>query len=140
MMGVAIVLAGCGSGHSTTVVIERAAPSAAAPTTTPPAQSAADTDSGAEALARTAEVTIETYATDQNGSYAGATLAKLEQIEPTLSGDGAAIVSDVSATTDGYDVTTKATSTGDTFSIHSASGTITRSCTGGGACHNGAWR
>ena len=42
------------------------------------------TDSDAKSAARTAQTSIETYATDNGGSYAGATPADLEDIEATL--------------------------------------------------------
>jgi type IV pilus assembly protein PilA len=42
------------------------------------------TDAQAKAAARTAQTAIETYATDNQGSYQDATAALLEGIEPTL--------------------------------------------------------
>src|SRR5271156_3483899 len=42
------------------------------------------TDSSAKELARTAETTMETYATDHSGSYVGATPAILHEYEPTI--------------------------------------------------------
>jgi type IV pilus assembly protein PilA len=42
------------------------------------------TDAQAKAAARTAETAIETYATENGGSYVGATNTKLSEIEPTL--------------------------------------------------------
>ncbi|HEY8816813.1 MAG TPA: type II secretion system protein [Candidatus Dormibacteraeota bacterium] len=42
------------------------------------------TDAQAKAAARTAETSIETYATENGGSYVGATSAILHTIEPTL--------------------------------------------------------
>src|ERR1051326_5433785 len=41
-------------------------------------------DAEAKEYAHTAQVAIETYATDNDGSYAGATPDLLEDIEPTL--------------------------------------------------------
>jgi hypothetical protein len=46
------------------------------------AAEAADAD--AKARARTTQTAIETYATDNNGSYEGATASKMARIEPTL--------------------------------------------------------
>ena len=40
-------------------------------------------DAKAKENAHSAQVAIETYATDNNGSYVGATVAKLQAIEPT---------------------------------------------------------
>ena len=42
------------------------------------------TDASAKELARTAQTTAETYATDNNGSYAGVTLAELQANEKTI--------------------------------------------------------
>jgi type IV pilus assembly protein PilA len=42
------------------------------------------TDAQAKAAVRTAETAIETYATENGGSYVGATALKLSEIEPTL--------------------------------------------------------
>src|SRR3984893_9416365 len=42
------------------------------------------TDAQAKTYARTAETAMETSATDNNGSYAAATVASLQTIEPTL--------------------------------------------------------
>jgi prepilin-type N-terminal cleavage/methylation domain-containing protein len=41
-------------------------------------------DADAKAATRTAQTAIETYATDNGGSYVGATAADLETIEPSL--------------------------------------------------------
>lgn len=41
-------------------------------------------DSNAKVGARTAQTAIETFASDNRGEYAGATLEKLQAIEPTL--------------------------------------------------------
>ena len=41
-------------------------------------------DTAAKSAAKTAQTAIETYRTDHNGSYAGATPAALNTIEPTL--------------------------------------------------------
>src|SRR5579859_3350810 len=41
-------------------------------------------DSGAKTQAASAQTAMETYATDHNGSYAGASVAELQAIEPTL--------------------------------------------------------
>jgi type IV pilus assembly protein PilA len=41
-------------------------------------------DSAAKSQVTTLQTAMETYATDNNGSYEGATLEKLQKIEPTL--------------------------------------------------------
>ena len=105
-------------------------------------------DASAKELARTAETTAETYATDNGGSYVGLSQTVLAQYEPsiqTTSGNGNAYISNVSNTsTTGYTVTATANNTNDTFSITRSGGTITRTCTNGAssgstACVNGTW-
>jgi type IV pilus assembly protein PilA len=92
------------------------------------------TDAQAKAAARTAETAIETYATGNNGSYAGATPAGLAGIEPTLqtSGNNAITVTGVnnagSPTATTYGVSSTA-GTGDRFEIDRSGGTITFLCT-----------
>ena len=58
-------------------------------------------DADAKATAKTAQTAIETYATENNGSYAAATAAKLQDIEETLNGSPLTVVS----TDDTYTVT-----------------------------------
>ncbi len=105
-------------------------------------------DAQAKELARTAETTAETYATDHNGEYAGLTAAVLKEYEPSiviaepaakneawLSG---AVVEETGA---GYAVTAKSTD-GDEFTIKKEKGEITRSCKPvkvGTGCPTGSW-
>src|SRR5664279_3652067 len=68
------------------------------------------TDSSAKELARTAQTTAETYATDHNGSYTGISPAVLKTYESTLqtaAGNGNAYLSAAEATEggQGYKVT-----------------------------------
>ena len=94
------------------------------------------TDSDAKSAARTAQTSIETYATDNDGSYALATPADLEDIEATLDASKLAVTSDA----DTYTVT--ATSdTGNTFSIaRDVNGDTALTCTGdGGGCNDLHW-
>ena len=103
-------------------------------------------DAAAKELAHTAQVAIETLATDNNGSYASATASVLQGYEATIqiaSGNGNAYLSGVTVTANTYTVTTTST-TGDTFSINrSNSGSLTRTCTPStgtvGGCVNGSW-
>jgi type IV pilus assembly protein PilA len=46
------------------------------------------TDAQAKSAARTAETAMETYATENGGSYVNATATKLSEIEPTLQTTG----------------------------------------------------
>ena len=64
-----------------------------------------------------------------NGSYVGATKAELIKIEPTLSSASFAAEPTVSAT--GYEITING-STGQTFTVKNAAGTMSFPCTVGG--------
>ncbi len=93
-------------------------------------------DASAKELARTAETTAETYATDHNGSYSGIKgETPLQTYESSLkkcpNGENACFVgaTEVGASGEGYTVTTKAFKTGDEFTIErTASGEIIRTC------------
>ena len=83
-------------------------------------------DASAKAAARTAETAIETFATDNGGSYAAATPAALQTIEPTLNGATLTVPTHTAST---YTVTVTS-SVGEAFSIsRAANGTTTLSCT-----------
>lgn len=84
-------------------------------------------DADAKAAVRTAQTAMETYATDNNGSYSLATTAKLVAIEPTLADAPTAVVVDAANAKD-YGLTV-ASSTGTTFTITRAvAGTTNLTC------------
>jgi type IV pilus assembly protein PilA len=113
-------------------------------------------DSAAKELARTAETTAETYATDHNGEYGGLDTTVLHEYENTIptteSGNGAWLIAPTTALASGakgYTVTAEAASTHDEFSItKTETGEVTRTCTGPakasvsgtlGGCVKGTW-
>ncbi len=100
-------------------------------------------DSSAKELARTAQTTAESYATENNGGYTGLEPSKLNALEKTIpiaSSTTSAWISTATGTSTGYEVTATAPFTGDTFTIKNASGVVTRSCTGnGGGCNGSSW-
>src|SRR5689334_13146089 len=105
-------------------------------------------DASAKELARTAQTTAETIATDNNGSYATiegpANLNTVEKSIPITEFNGAAYLSAAAGTGTTYTVTAKAGSaSGDTFTIaRNAEGVVTRTCTtaGKGGCPaSGNW-
>jgi type IV pilus assembly protein PilA len=114
------------------------------------------TDSSAKELARTAQTTEETFATDHSGEYTANT-AELKAYEPsiqTAAGNnnaylsGAETKSENGGTNNGFKVTaTAAGASAHTFSIEKkANGEVTRSCTPtgktgaeGGGCQNSSW-
>ena len=105
------------------------------------------TDAQAKELARTAQTTAETIATDNNGSYVKVGTAKeLHNYEPSIvEGTGtptkeAWITGATGAATE-YSVTATSTS-GDTFTITNKGGAITRTCTqvaGSKGCPTNSW-
>src|SRR5271165_1903699 len=64
-------------------------------------------DSSAKTLAQTAQTAMETYATENGGSYAGATKAKLKEIEPSINttNEGEAMLEETTAAANEYTVT-----------------------------------
>jgi type IV pilus assembly protein PilA len=106
-------------------------------------------DASAKELARTAQTTAETIATDNNGSYASitgpASLHAVETTIPTTEVGGAAYLSATSnGTANSYFVEAKAgAASGNTFTItRNEQGEITRTCTehGKGGCPaSGTW-
>jgi type IV pilus assembly protein PilA len=102
----------------------------------------------AKELARTAETTAETYATDHNGNYEGMTAAILKEYEPSIlttkNGKEAYLVSATPTATPflGYTVIAEGTE-GAKFKItRSESGEITRTCEPvkvGTGCSTGDW-
>jgi len=91
-------------------------------------------DAQAKVQARTTETAMETAATDNNGTYEeggkGVTIARLEEIEPTLKDHSQATPAVVSAATNEYEVSSTEKATGNVFKIkRSAGGTFERTCT-----------
>jgi type IV pilus assembly protein PilA len=96
------------------------------------------TDANAKEAAHTTQVAMETFATDNGGSYAAATVAKLQAIEPTVP-TGTAVAGKMSLaitgtggagspTLSGYRVTVTAATTGNTFSIDRTGGVLSYPC------------
>jgi type IV pilus assembly protein PilA len=87
-------------------------------------------DADAKAGVRTAQTAIESYATDNGGSYLGATAANLEAIESTLTDVNLQAPSGLAA--DEYTVTVIAEDTLNSFSITRAdTGDVSYTCTVG---------
>ncbi len=109
-------------------------------------------DASAKELARTAQTTEETYATDHGGEYS-ASLTELQKYEPSIqiaAGNNNAYLSAATVPAAGeYTVTATAVGSNPvhTFTVSkSAAGVVTRTCTPtgktgseGGGCQNGTW-
>lgn len=103
-------------------------------------------DASAKELAHTAQVAAETYAIDNNGTWAGmnpAALAAIEHTIPTSASGGAFLSSVTSANNSGYAVTISDPSSSESFTITRLNGAVVRSCTPAvglrGGCSNGTW-
>jgi type IV pilus assembly protein PilA len=93
-------------------------------------------DADAKSAARTAQTALETYATENNGSYVGATTGRLTQIESTLTGQ---IITLSGLAPKAYAVTVDS-DTGNTFTISRVdTGETSLTCTtpGNGGCGSG---
>jgi len=103
------------------------------------------TDAKAKEYAHSAQVAMETYSTDNNGSYEGATTVLLEGIEPTLSSAKLSIAGaggGEKPTSNGYTLTSEAPTSGNKFSVENNAGTLAFECTtkGNGGCPtSGNW-
>ena len=89
-------------------------------------------DASAKELARSAETTTETIATDYGGSYAALTPTLINSYEPTIQtaavGNNAYLFS-ATGTSTTYVIVTVAAITGDVYAIsRSAFGVVTRTC------------
>jgi type IV pilus assembly protein PilA len=94
-------------------------------------------DAEAKSAVKTAQTAMETYATDNNGSYANATVALLQGIEPTLnSANGFALTDQanvaVTPSATAYSVSVLSDS-GNRFSIERSGGTTRYDCATGGS-------
>jgi type IV pilus assembly protein PilA len=92
-------------------------------------------DASAKELARTAQTTAETLATDHNGSYAEVSVANLEKYEtslkkcPTGGAKENACLAGATGETNSYSVETEAANSKDKFKIErQSSGEIVRTC------------
>ena len=98
-------------------------------------------DAAAKEQVRTGQTTMETFSTENSGSYAGASLTKLQEIEPTLKDTTTATFKFVSATATGYVIESVAAGSADKFIITVTNGEVARTCapTKTGGCPTGDW-
>src|ERR1700722_6064428 len=101
-------------------------------------------DAAAKEQVKTGQTTMETYSTENNGSYLNAETSKLQAIEPTLKDTTTATFKVTSASATGYVIESVAKGTEDKFVITNVGGEITRTCTAAsasnkGGCPTGDW-
>jgi type IV pilus assembly protein PilA len=101
-------------------------------------------DADAKASVNSAQQAMETYQTDNAGSYVGADVTALEGIEPTLQNATLAVTGSGGTgapTANSYRVTVTADSTNRDFSVDNSAGNLTYPCTpNGGGCTSGTWK
>jgi type IV pilus assembly protein PilA len=89
-------------------------------------------DASAKELARTAQTTAETIATDNNGEYEKVTPTELHAYEATIqtaAGGNNAYISATTHSKEAYSVTAKAANTEDEFTVsRNSEGVISRTC------------
>jgi type IV pilus assembly protein PilA len=92
-------------------------------------------DAKAKEYAHSAQVAIETYSTENQGSYEGATEGRLEEIEPSLA-NATWVAADFEAEPSHYKIAMQGSKTTQVFWIENTSGTLTFGCTeaGTGGC------
>ena len=96
-------------------------------------QTSKASDSAAKTQVGTLQTTMETWASENGGSYVNAkkespTLTELETIEPTLKDTTTAKVLKNAGTEKGYELESESISSKDTFKLVDVEGTITRTC------------
>jgi type IV pilus assembly protein PilA len=106
-------------------------------------------DAQAKELARTAQTTVESIATDNNGTYVGVTEVKINEYEKsiplTAGASKSAFLKKAKELESGagYEVETESPVTKDTYVITNKAGTITRTCTspstGCSGAKSGTW-
>jgi type IV pilus assembly protein PilA len=103
-------------------------------------------DSSAESLARNAATAMETYATNNNGSYASATLSDLNSITPALNitsnATQAYLDGATNTTSNSYVIVADSPTDGNQFTLTNNNGTESFTCSkaGTGSCStSGTW-
>jgi type IV pilus assembly protein PilA len=99
-------------------------------------------DAAAESLARNAATAMETYATTNNGGYAGSGTSVLNSIEPNINiaNTSQAYLSSATGDASSYTIVAVSPSDTETYTLKNVTGVETFSCTpNGGACSGGTW-
>lgn len=106
-------------------------------------------DASAKELARTAETTAETYSTDHSGTYEGMNATEIKNYEKTIplgasekctSSEACLIKVTLlgsPAGSTGYEVTTEAPGSKDTYTVKKLEGTVERTCIAAGESPKG---
>lgn len=98
-------------------------------------------DATAKEYAHSAQVAIETYSTDHDGSYEGANVGELEAIEPTLNSAPGLVVGSIEEGS-GYEISVEGSKATQVFEVVNESGDVSFLCEeeGVGGCpSSGEW-
>jgi type IV pilus assembly protein PilA len=85
-------------------------------------------DSAAKSQVNTAQTAMETYSTEHNGSYAEISVAKLQEVEPSLKDVTTAKLTVAEGSATGYKITSESVGSKDTFTLENKEGTVSRTC------------
>jgi type IV pilus assembly protein PilA len=100
-------------------------------------------DTAAKTQVGTMQTTMETYAVENGGSFANATLAKLQAIEPTLKDKSTAIAKEITGlSSTGFTIESEAVGSKDVYKLKSENGEVKRECSPvgkGGCTASGTW-
>ncbi len=99
-------------------------------------------DAAAKMQVGIGQTAFETISTDHDGSYASVTeVSQLEAIEPALKDHSSAMIKVALGESEGYEISSEAIASKDTFTLKNEKGTITKTCkpTKTGGCPTGSW-
>ena len=101
-------------------------------------------DAAAKTQVGTMQTAMETYSTEHNGSYEKVSVAKLQEIEPSLKEVTNSVPTVATGTTTGYTITSESAATKDTFTLTDTAGVVARTCKAAsaenkGGCPAGTW-
>ncbi len=100
-------------------------------------------DAAAKTQVGTLQTAIKMYAIENSGSYVGASLARLQEIEPTLKDKSTAVAKEiVTPTITGFTVESEAVGTKNVYKLVSNAGEVKRECATaakGGCSAGGTW-
>jgi type IV pilus assembly protein PilA len=106
-------------------------------------QSAKASDSAAKTQLGTMRTAMQAYASENNGSFAGVTLAKLQKIEPTLKDTSTAVAGEVvNPTATGFTLESEAVGSKHVYKLVDTQGALAHECSAagkGGCSAGGTW-
>lgn len=101
-------------------------------------------DAAAKTQVGTMQTAMETYSTENGGSYKGSSVAELQKIEPSLNDKSTAIPLKAEGTVSSYTIESESVGTKDKFTLTDKGGAVERTCVVAnkedlGGCPKGVW-